>query len=66
MSICGDWKVTDIPTNKVDGVVQGFQIDGPLKVERTAQADGLWTVVATFPPCPPGNPKPPTRSFTDA
>jgi hypothetical protein len=64
MSICGEWKVTDIPSNKVDGVVQGFQMDGPLKVQKVAQADGRWTVIATFPPCAPGSSAPPARSFS--
>lgn len=48
---CGVWKTTDIPENKVDGVVAGYQLDGPQSVVTTQQPDGNWTVTATFAPC---------------
>lgn len=50
---CGVWKTTDIPENKVDGVVAGYQLDGPQSVVPTRQPDGNWTVTATFAPCAP-------------
>ena len=52
--VCGVWKVTDIPAGEVGGVMQNFQLDGPESVEKTEQADGKWTVIATFPPCQDG------------
>lgn len=52
--ICGVWKVTDIPENEVGGVVANFELDNPVKVEKSQQPAGKWTVTATFPPCPPG------------
>jgi hypothetical protein len=55
---CGVWKTTDIPADRVDAVVAGYQLDGPVSVTKAKQADGKWTVTATFPPCAP--PKPAT------
>jgi hypothetical protein len=52
--VCGVWKVTDIPSNEVGGVMANFELDAPQSVEKTQQSDGKWTVTATFPPCPPG------------
>lgn len=61
--VCGTFTITQIDTQDVDGVVKRFELNQPppLKVIKAQQADGTWTVVATFPPCPantthdPGN-----------
>lgn len=45
----GVFRITDIPADKVDGVVAKYQVDAPLKIERVDQGGGLWTVIATFP-----------------
>ena len=51
---CGVWKVTDIPSSEVGGVMADYEIYKPETLEKTQQPDGNWTVTATFPPCPPG------------
>ncbi len=53
---CGVWKTTDVPKNRVDLVVAGYNLDAPTSVTKTEQADGNWTVTATFPPCQPPQP----------
>jgi hypothetical protein len=50
---CGVWKTTDIPEDKVNGVIAGYQLDNPQSVVPTKQADDKWTVTATFAPCVP-------------
>jgi hypothetical protein len=50
---CGVWTTTDIPQAKVNGVIAGYMLDTPQSVVSTQQADGSWTVTATFPPCVP-------------
>ncbi|MGA2465844.1 MAG: hypothetical protein ABSH06_16010 [Thermodesulfobacteriota bacterium] len=40
--------LTDIPDNDVDKVVSDFESEGAT-VTKTRQANGMWTVVATFP-----------------
>jgi hypothetical protein len=52
---CGVWKITDVPADKVPNVIGDFNLDSPTKVEKDKQADGTWTVTATFPDCPPGH-----------
>ncbi len=39
----------NVPPDKVDDVVQQFKDAGATKVTKTKQADGNYTVVATFP-----------------
>lgn len=56
MPPCGVWKETKVPASKVDGVVAGFNLDSPTKVEKTQNTDGTFDVVATFPPCADGSP----------
>ena len=41
--------VKDVPADEVDDVVEGFDNAGATDVERTPQADGKFTVKATFP-----------------
>jgi hypothetical protein len=52
--ICGTFTLTGISDADVAGVVARFKatVPAPLSVTQTKQADGTWTVVATFPPCP--------------
>jgi hypothetical protein len=45
----GVFKITDIPEAKVPTVVADYELDGPEKIEKIKQANGLWTVKATFP-----------------
>lgn len=40
--------LTDIPDTEVDQVVNDFKSEGAT-VTKTRQANGMWTVVATFP-----------------
>jgi len=55
----GVFRITDIPEAKVAEVVALYQLDNPTKIEKVAQGNGLWTVIATF-PGPGGE----TRNFT--
>ena len=45
----GVFKITDIPKEKVARVEGLYRVQGPEKIEKLEQADGRWTVVATFP-----------------
>lgn len=45
----GVYKTTEIPPDKVDDVVAGYKLDNPEKMEKVEQADGKWTVIATWP-----------------
>lgn len=53
--VCGTFTLKKIADADVAGVVARFKanVPPPLSVTQTKQADGTWTVVATFPPCPP-------------
>lgn len=53
--ICGTFTLKDIPATQVADVVSRFKatIPAPTSVSKTKQADGTWTVVAKYPPCPP-------------
>jgi hypothetical protein len=62
---CGVWTIKDVPANQLDNVVGNFNLDAPIKIEKTQQADGNWTVTATFAPCPPGQTGK-TSSFSSA
>jgi hypothetical protein len=46
--------LTDVPESEVDQLVQDFKDSGATKVEKTKQANGKYTVVATFPDEPDG------------
>ena len=39
----------DVPEDKVEQVMSDYKDAGATKVEKTKQADGKWTIVATFP-----------------
>ena len=45
----GVWTITDIPEDEVDKVVADFNLNSPDSVERIRQANGRWTVKATWP-----------------
>jgi hypothetical protein len=62
MQPCGVWKTTQVPADKLDEVVAGYQLDNPTSVQKVANDDGTFDVVATFPPCADGagNNQPPT------
>jgi hypothetical protein len=55
MAPCGVWKETNVPANKVDAVVAGFQLDNPTKIDKNDNGDATFDVIATFPPCPDGS-----------
>lgn len=40
--------LTDVPDDLVDERVAGFEAEGAT-VKKTKQANGLWTIEATFP-----------------
>ncbi len=42
-------KIKGIPDDRVDKIVAMFKADGATKVEKKKEADGTWTVTATFP-----------------
>jgi hypothetical protein len=44
----GVFKITDIPEDKVGEVMSLYALDAPKKVEKAKQANGLFTVIATF------------------
>ena len=46
----GVFEITDIPPGKVDTVIANFLLDDPPpKTSKTRQADGRFTVTATYP-----------------
>ena len=53
-SPCGTWKVTDVPTDKVQQVMADFRLDNPKTVTKDEVSEGKWTVTAVFEDCPPG------------
>lgn len=61
---CGSWSVTDIPEEKVGGVMAAYRAQDPLSVEKARQPDGTWKVTAIFPDCPPGQPNSRERSHS--
>jgi hypothetical protein len=52
--ICGTFTMTDIPDAEADVIVASYKSTKPppTSVTKTKEADGSWTVVATYPPCP--------------
>ena len=58
---CGVYTETKIPAADLDEVLAGIGLDNPTNVTKTQQPDGTWTVVATFPPCPPDQPQTTTK-----
>jgi hypothetical protein len=53
--VCGVFTTSSIPDGDQDDVVDLYKanVPPPTTVTSTKQADGTWTVVATWPPCPP-------------
>lgn len=54
--ICGTFTMDKIPDGQQDSVYNGFKtnVPPPTSVTKSQNADGTWTVVATWPPCPGG------------
>jgi hypothetical protein len=61
---CGVYTVTKVPDAHVGEVIGDFNLDNPVSVTKTKQADGTWTVVATFLPCPPDQPQTTTSAYS--
>jgi hypothetical protein len=53
--ICGTFTLNNVPDNEVANVVAGFNatVPPPTTVTPARNADATWTVVATYPACPP-------------
>ncbi len=49
------FKMTDVPEEKLDQVIDGYKLDNPTNIEKVKQPDGKWTVTATFSGGLPGN-----------
>ena len=45
----GIQETVDVPDDKLDQVIAGYQLDNPIKIEKTKQPNGKWTVRAIFP-----------------
>jgi hypothetical protein len=58
---CGTYTETEIPAADLAMVLAGIALDTPTTVTQILQADGTYTVVATFPPCPAGQPQTTTK-----
>ena len=54
--ICGTFTLNKVPAADVDNVVAAFQANDPppTSVTKTPDGAGTFTVVAAWPPCPPG------------
>jgi hypothetical protein len=52
--VCGTFTMNSVAAADVAAVVAGFQANNPppTSVTKTQNADGTYTVVAQFPPCP--------------
>lgn len=52
--VCGTFTMNNIPQTNVDAVVARFKANKPppTSVTKNQAADGTWTVIAVFPPCP--------------
>jgi hypothetical protein len=60
---CGVYKFTDVPDDKLDELIAEIDLDPPLKIDQQKAANGTWTVTATYPPCPPGQPQSTTQQY---
>jgi hypothetical protein len=60
---CGIYTVTGVPDANLGEVLAQVNLDNPTSVTHTQQPDGTWTVVATYPPCPAGQPQSTTVAF---
>jgi len=54
MRPCGTWVVTDIPPDEAGSVMASYRSQDPQLVVKQEQSDRLWTVIAVFPDCTPG------------
>jgi hypothetical protein len=43
------YETVDIPADRLTAVVAGYMVDHPIRIEQIKQANGKWTVRATFP-----------------
>jgi hypothetical protein len=52
--VCGTFTTTNVPDGEQAAVAALYRanVPPPTEVTSTRQADGTWTVVATWPPCP--------------
>lgn len=52
---CGTFTTTDIPADQADAVEELYRAGtpAPTSVTRTQQPNGLYTITAVYPPCPP-------------
>lgn len=60
---CGVFKTTGIPDDQLGAVLAAFRLDNPKSLEKAKQADGTWTVTATFDPCADGANPPTVKAF---
>jgi hypothetical protein len=60
---CGTWTTTGVPDAKLGEALAQVNLDAPQSVTKTQQADGSWTIVATFPPCPAGQSQTTNKTF---
>jgi len=53
--VCGTFTTSQIPDGQQNAVVALYKANVPPPTSVTAKraADGTWTVVASWPPCPP-------------
>jgi hypothetical protein len=42
------YETTDVPPDRLKDVVAGYMLDNPTRLEKIKQADGNWTVRATY------------------
>ena len=54
--VCGVFTTSKVPDGFQGAVVALYKANDPppTSVTSTQDADGTWTVIATWPPCPPG------------
>jgi hypothetical protein len=52
--ICGTFTINSVPDGQQNAIYNGFMtnVPPPTKCTKTQAADGTWTVVAEWPPCP--------------
>jgi len=66
--VCGVFTTSEIPEGEQDSVVSLYNANNPppISVIAAKQADGTWTVVATFPPCAANTTHSPASAATAA
>jgi hypothetical protein len=64
---CGVFKITQIPTEKVNEVKATYALDTPVPTLGQQQdGDGTWTVTATYPACPDGTNPTTTKVYSSS